>query len=324
MRNLLLVFKNGIKRSFLLIPAVLLMTGILAFAFMGGRSMADKYEVTGIPIGVIDKDKSVVSADMIRYMEERLCVQVTLADAALSDEEAFDEMSRKLIDCNVTVILEIPKGLEEGLLSGEIKSLEMTILDDYANEAYTKSYLNSYLERTKILAGAAAGDADKLEQLLTEAADAGTKVEVRDGTGADMEKEMDKNGLSLMLGFFTFVGFGYPMFMGMLIQEDKRNGTFRRIQVSSVKPVVYIGGMALGNLAISGLTVFGVLAFLGTRGLQSSISLWLVGVLMFTFVLFSIGFNLMAAFLAKNGFVYMTIGISFISITNILGGLTSP
>lgn len=323
MRNLWLVLKNGVKRSKTLLPGAFLMVGIMVLAFMGGRQAAGQ-EVDGIPVGVIDRDQSRVSADMLWYMEERLGMVVTKADTKLSYEEAFDRMTRLLLDCKISVIVEIPEGLEKGLLAGQIPNLEMTALDDYANEAYTKNYLSGYLQRTKVLADAAAGDTDRLDALLDEAKKGAVEIEVQNGTGENVRKAMDESGLSLMIGFFTFVGFGYPMFMGMLIQEDKKNGTFKRIQVSSVKPAVYIGGMAIGNLLVSSLIVAGVLIFLTAFGLQSNVPLWLVGVLMLLFLTFSIGFNLMASFLTKAGFTYMTVGVAYIAITNILGGAYFP
>lgn len=324
MRKLVLIFKNGIRRSVFLVPLAALMLVLMFLVFEGGRKAADGYGMTSVPIAVIDKDKSALSADMLRFLEEELQMQVFREEAGEAYEEAYDRMTQKLLDCKVSVILEIPQGLEAGLLAGQVPELSMTALDDYANEAYTKSYLNTYLQKAAVLAKAADGNAEKLQTFLQEAKETQTEVVVAEGDIDNHRKERDGNGIALMTGFFTFVAYGYSMYMGMLILEDKKNGTFKRIQVSSVKPATYIGGISLSSLVISAIVVAGILIMLAATGVQSNIPLWLMGVLLLLFVLFCIGFNLIAAFLAKSNYVFMTIGVAFISISNILGGAYFP
>lgn len=324
MRNLYLILKNGMKRSRILIPGVLIMVAILAVCFFGGRAIGARYEADSIPVGVIDMDKSTVSADMLSFMQEKLKMQIIEPQDGLNDEEAFYELTQGLLDRKVSVIVEIPRGMQNDMLAGKQPEITMTALDEYANEAYTRSYLNGYMQRTMLLSEAAGGDAFKLKELLRDAAENGRTVSLLDGTQKNMKKSMDERGLDMMMGFFFFIGFGYPMFMGLLILEDKRNGTFRRIQISSVKPAAYIGGMALGNLAASVLIVAGSLTVLSLYGIESNVPLGLIALLMMLFFTFCVGFNLVAAFLTKSGFAFMTVGITYISIGNIVGGAYFP
>lgn len=323
MRSLLLIYKNGIKRSMVLIPGVLLVIALMGIAYFGGRGEGEKYAVSGIPVGVIDLDNTAVSKDMIAYMETTLNWKLVMADAA-SYEAAFDKLTSRLLDCKIAVIVEIPQGLQTGLLSGNIPEVEITVLNDYENEAYTKSYLNSYLQKARLLVQAAEGNEGKLKELLDQPPEENLTVSAVGGIPQNLKKVMDENGIALMIGFFTFIGYGYPMFMGMLIIEDKKNGTFKRIQASSVKPAVYIGGMALSNLTINLISVIGILVMLHVVGAESNIPKWLLALLMTAFLLFSIGFNLFVAFLTKNSFTFMTIGVGYIAITNILGGAYFP
>lgn len=323
MRSLLLIYRNGIKRSMVLIPGILLVVALMTVAYFGGRAGGDSYAVSNISVGVIDLDDSAVSKDMIAYMEEELGWELTLEED-LAYEAAFDKLTSRLLDCKIAVIVEIPAGLQTGLLTGDICEVEITVLNDYENEAYTKSYLNSYLQKALLLVQAAEGDEVKLEELLEQSSENALTVSTVGGIPQNMKKIKDENGIDLMLGFFTFVGYGYPMFMGMLIIEDKKNGTFRRIQASSVKPAAYIGGMALGNFTINLLSVAGILVMLRIVGAESNVPWWLLALLMIVFLLFSIGFNLFAAFLTKNSFTFMTIGVGYIAITNILGGAYFP
>ncbi len=323
MNKLYLIIKNGIRRSIILIPAAILMTAIMAIAYMGGRT-GSTYAVGEIPVGIIDRDGSLLSADMQKYLSEELGMRVESADSALSYEESMDFMTNRLLDAKIAVLVEIPEGLQENMLAGVTVKLEMLSLNDYANEAFMESYINNYMQRTALLAQAAKGDAALFADLLSEVSEDGMAVISQEKTEESSKKEKDESGLSLMMGFFTFVGFGYPMFMGMLLLEDKKNGTFNRIRVSSVKPAVYIGGISLSNLAVSALVVFGTLAMLAVSGMESNVPYGMLLFLMINYTVYCIGFNLLAAFLSKSSFAFMTVGVAYISIGNILGGAYFP
>ena len=306
-----------------MIPAAVLITAIMAIVYMGGRT-SQTYGVGEIPIGIIDRDKSLLSADMQKFLEGELGMRVESADNTQSYEESMDFMTNRLLDAKIAVLVEIPEGLQDKMLAGQEVKLEMLSLNDYANEAYMESYINNYMQRTALLAQAAKGDAALFESLLHEASTDGMTVIAQEKTGINAKKGMDERGLSLMVGFFTFVGFGYPMFMGMLLLEDKKNGTFNRIRASSVKPAVYIGGISLSNLAVSALVILGILAMLTVSGMESNVSYGMLLFLLINYTLYCIGFNLLAAFLSKSSFAFLTVGVAYISIGNILGGAYFP
>lgn len=320
MRNLFLVLGNSVRRSLFLIPMVLVMTALLAVAFFGGRMAGMKDAADAIPVGVIDYDCSPASEDMLRYMEERLYMKLLMAEG----EGAFGQLTTELLDCRISVILEIPRGMQEKLLQGETPEIAMTSLDDYENSAFTESYLENYLQRTALLAQAAEGDASRFEKLLEEAGQGGLEIGVKDGSRENLQKVRDENGIALLAGFFTFIGFIFAIFMGMLVLEDKRNGTFKRMQISNVKPGAYMAGVALGNLCISVWVVAGVLLLLSLVDPVTDIPIWLLAVMFLEWLLFGTGFQLMVAFLVKNQFVLITISIGFVSIANILGGAYFP
>lgn len=317
MKRLHLIFQNGIRRSLLLIPLSAFIIIIMSICFLCGRSVfnpsVDKY----IPIGIVDEDKSMLSEDMIHFMEEKLQWSVTAT-------KSYEKLTQMLLDCDVAVILEIPKGFQDSMMSGEVKEIMVTVLDDYENEAYTKTYLNNYLARTLLLVEAANGDKAKLAKLLEKTNTEEMEIVTVIGNEENKKKEADETGLSFMVGMFTLFGFGLTMFMGILLIEDKRNGTLKRIQVSSIKPAAYIGGLALANLCMAVLCIAGIGIMLLSFGLESNVPIWLVMIVLFLYIVFCIGFSLMAALLSNSAYLFSTIGISFISITNIIGGAYIP
>ena len=320
MRNLFLIMSNCIRRSLLLFPGVIIVTVLLTVAFFSGRQAGMNDAADAIPVGVIDHDQSAASADMLRYMEERLHMLLMPGEG----EDAFGQLTTELLDCRISVILEIPEGMQEEFLAGGMPEILMTNLDDYENSAFTESYLENYLQRTALLARAAGGDADRFLELLESAGEGGLEIGVKEGSRENLQKVRDENGIALLAGFFTFMGFGLSMFMGMLVLEDKKNGTFKRMQISNVKPAAYIAGVTLGNVFISMWVVAGVLAMLACVDPVTDIPLWLIGVIFLEWIVFSAGFQLMVAFLVKSSWVMITVGIGFVSIANILGGAYFP
>ncbi|HKM33653.1 MAG TPA: ABC transporter permease [Lachnospiraceae bacterium] len=317
MKKLGIIFQNGIRRSLLLIPLAILIITIMGVCFVSGRSLFNPWGVDSIPVGIMDQDQSMLTEDMILFMKEKLQWTVTESDS-------FQKLTQMLLDCDVAVILEIPKGFEESMLSGDVKEVLVTVLDDYANEAYTKTYLNSYVERTLLLVKAANGDRNKLETLLEQVKTEQTEIVPVIGNAENRKKDADESGLSFMVGFFTLVGFGFTMFMGVLMMDDKKNGTLKRVQVSSIKPITYIGGMALANICMSVLCIGGIGIMLAGFNLESNVPIWLVMAVLFIYIVFCLGFNLMTALLCKNTYLFSTIGIGFISISNIMGGAYFP
>lgn len=321
MRNLFLILGNCVRRSLLLIPGVLVMVALLTVVFFSGRQAAGmKDAADSIPVGIIDQDCSAASEDMISYMEEHLHMDLMFKEGV----DAFGQLTTELLDCRISVILEIPEGLQEKLLSGEIPEVLMTSLDDYENSAFTEAYLENYLQRTALLARAAGGDEERFSQLLKSAGEGGLKIGVKEGGRENLQKVRDENGIALLTGFFTFMGFGASLFMGMLVLEDKRNGTFKRMQISNVKPVTYMAGIMLGNMCISIWIVVGVLTMLAFVKPVTDIPFWLIGVMFLEWILFSTGFQLMTAFLVKSSWVMITVNVGFVSIANILGGAYFP
>lgn len=320
MRSVFLICRSNIRRSRYLIILAVLAAGLLAVVFFGGRSMGKADALSGVSVGVIDHDKSAVSEDMVRYMEERLQMHVLASEG----ENAFRELKSELLDCRISVILEIPEGFEEALLAGRVPEITMTGLDDYENAAFTESYLENYLSRTAMLARAAGGDREKLAALLEEAKEGGRAIRIHNGSRVDVQKAADEGGFALMSGFFAMIGGGLSLFTGLMILEDKQNGTFKRMQGSNVKPRDYVAGTTLGGISIAVWMVAGVLALLWVTGADLNIPLWIVGALYLEWMLFNMGFQMMTAHLVKSSWVHITICVGFVSITNILGGAFFP
>ena len=320
MRNLFLIMSNCIRRSLLLFPGVIIVTALLTVAFFSGRQAGMKDAADVIPVGVIDRDHSAASEDMLRYMEKRLHMYLMRGEG----EDAFGQLTAELLDCRISVILEIPEGMQEKFLTGEAPEILMTSLDDYENSAFTEAYLENYMQRTALLAKAAGDDEERFLELLELAGEGGLEIGVKEGGRENLQKVRDENGIALLVGFFTFMGFGLTMFMGLLVLEDRSNGTFKRMQISNVRPAAYMAGMTMGNICISIGVVAGVLVMLACVGPVTDIPLWLIGVMFLEWIVFSAGFQLMVAFLVKSSWVMVTVNVGFVSIANILGGAYFP
>lgn len=289
---------------------------ILCFLFVNGREMSFVAE-EGIGVGVIDQDNSALSEDMLKYMQDVLKMKLTR-------EEEYDALANALLDHDISVILEIPENMQEDMLQGKKRELSMTSMDDYANEIFTENYLETYMNRTAMLAEAAEGDAEEFARLLEQASHRELDIVVSDSTGPDKEIQKDRGGLEFVIGFSAMLVMSFTMYMGMLILEDKEHGTFRRMQAASISPGSYIAGQALCGFMTSVIFMVGLLGYLFITKRDIGMPFWLLILMCVLYVLFAVGFTLVLALLSKSKLVLMTIIVGFATITNILGGAWFP
>lgn len=286
---------------------------VLCFLYQSGRRMENNVLADSIPVGILDRDQSSLSADLISFMPKYLHMDILQSDS-------YDELADALLDAEISVIVEIPQGMEQEMLEGKKPKLTMTHLEDYANKAFTENYLNIYMNRAAILAAGAGQDKEAFRLLLEQAKNNTLTVQTVDREGYDKEAERDKFGVELVIGLSLMLICLLTMFMGMLILEDKDLGIFRRLQASPVKAFHYILGQTLCGFSISALFIGILLLYLKATGSRTGIPLWLLTVICLLYVLFSVGFSLMVSFLTKSRVVMMTATVGFSTLTSILGG----
>ncbi|MDR0853680.1 MAG: ABC transporter permease [Clostridiales Family XIII bacterium] len=285
MNNILTIFRNGLRNSKGVLMMSLALSVVITAMFVLIIGVAES-SVDDINIGVIDGDSSFVSDDFEAYLSEDIGAKVVRSDD-------IEYLNTELLEKNISAVIEIPKGFEEGVLSGSPVPLELTFLDDYANEAFVRSYIDSYSESVLTLALATGGDRAKLETLVSEAASVVPDIETVTKDAGQLRREAERSGMDTMLGFFMMFAFIIAIGLANALYFDRTNGTFRRIKSANATAVQYTVAMSLVGLVMALLTVILPLAYLGVRGIDTGVPLLVIVLMVVSYAVFVVGFGML-------------------------------
>ena len=243
MKNFYALFKGGISRSKgILLVAVAVSIGVAMIVLVVVNSFGA--EAIAIKFGFIDRDGSAASSDFARYLKNDMGIELVLSDNV-------DEMNTALVEKKISGLVETPAGFEAALLSGDPIPVLLTFMDDYANEAFMKGYIVSYMESIGVAAAAADGDAGVFEEILVNAETGSIPVSVIIKDDEILKQQADKDGFHLLLSFFSMFSFLMSISIATMLFTDRMEGTYRRIKAGRVTSFEYVSSVA----AIGALTM---------------------------------------------------------------------
>ena len=143
MNNIRTVFFGMLKRlKYALIIALLVGAGSIGLYYCG-RPIANVFSVNDkIDIALSDNDNSELSAMLKSYLSDRINMNII--------EDGKEKFNDKLINRDVSAIIEIPQGFEKNVIGGKDVKIKSTTLDDYENGAYISVYIEGFM-RSSIL-----------------------------------------------------------------------------------------------------------------------------------------------------------------------------
>ncbi|MDR1713651.1 MAG: ABC transporter permease [Coriobacteriales bacterium] len=319
MKKTLLVYVNSLARlRFLLVVSFLIGLGLcgayLLFSTLGG---SQETGAKAVALGVIDMDGTATAADLQDYLTDELDMELVAGD--------YDQLQTELIEKRISGIVEIPAGFEAALLAGRDDTpLLVTYTDDYANSAFTNAYLEQYTGSLQLLAAAADGDLEVYGELLDSAREQTPEVSVAARDEGAAERSNIWNGIIWVFAMFAIVVIILAQGMSNLLFDDRKAGTFRRVQASDVRPWQYIAGVCLAGFTVSLAMVVPVIAFLAAQGLGAEYHLGVIALLSLMEVLFVVGLALLCGlFLASRNTITAAV-IASSTILNMIGGAWFP
>jgi ABC-2 type transport system permease protein len=285
MNNMLTILKNGLRNSKgALIMSLALSVAITAM-FIMIINVAEEY-IGDINIGVMDSDESFVSEDFADYLKNDVGAKIKYSND-------IEHMNTDLLEKNISAIIEIPKNFESGILSGNPVPLELTFLDDYANEAFVRAYVDSYTSEAMILSAAAGGDVSKLEALMAEAAEITPEVDSVKKDAGQLRRDAERSGVDSMLGFYMMFSFLIAIGLTSILYFDRTNGTFRRIKSANATSFQYTIAMSLVGLIIALLTVLLPMIYLVVAGIDVGAPLSILVTMILIYSIFVVGFGML-------------------------------
>lgn len=314
MRKIMLIFGSSVMRNKVLIIVSAAATALMCFIFNGiSHSETSVFADEKIGIGIVDHDNSALSEDLKRYAEASLDMEIY--------EESYDELSALLINKDISAIIEIPQELEASAVSGNIKTLQITTLDDYENSAFIKAYLDSYMRSVSVLSQAAQGSAEKFSDMLA-AEELPHKITVAE---AELQKDdMTAAAYSTTAGFVMMMMSGITVFIASQILVDRQLGTYNRMKCSSLRSSEYVIGISLFGVVCctAANLIYNLFVFSTEDGI--AVSMWLAIGANQLFLLFSVGFTVLMAMCLDSQQSLMTAGIGYTVIGCMLGGAWFP
>jgi ABC-2 type transport system permease protein len=274
-------------------------------------------DIETIKLGFIDRDDSAASADFARYLKEDLGIELIVSDNV-------GEMNSLLVEKRISGLIEAPAGFEEGLLSGDLNPVELTFMGDYANEAFTRGYIDSYMQSLGVTAMAAGGDAAALDALLTDVRENRVPVETLEKDEVLFKEQMDKDVYRLMLATFMMFSFYMAISISSMLFADRTRGTYRRIKASRVKSPQYVAAVAVIGFVLMVLVNGPSLVLYGLSDSDPGVPIAATALLFAVYSLFVVAFGMFAGLVMPGfgGIIAMNVGV--VTITSMLGGAFFP
>jgi ABC-2 type transport system permease protein len=283
--------------------------------------------ITRIKVGLIDHDRTTLSADFKNYLTDTLNME-------LIEDQTYDELSTTLINRRISVIVEVPENFEKAAVSGQPEDLITTSLSDYENAAFVDAYLNSYMSSISVLSIGAAGDRDVFHELLLESGN--RKITVSNAAVPKLEGALADDEILFIndsvyaddfipaMGFYVMFGFFFTISIAFMVFDDRSSGIYKRIQSTPVTSVQYIVGSTLFGVINGLLIIVLFFSYLFLTRMEIGIPYGRAILLMALMMLFMVGFALMLALLLKSKSAVLTVIFAYSTVANMIGGAWFP
>lgn len=311
MRNVFNVMKNCYRRNWVVIIVSLFLGLLMGFQqkVFGNNFNAD---FSRMKLCLITKEQNEFSELLTGYLTNQLGMQVII-------DSDYKEYTDDLLNRDLSAIIELSDGyFNQCVYEKKALPIQTITIDDYQNEAYLKTYLNTFLQSMDLIFQSANQDIEMAKRLLSE-------IELLSITvvGADdtiRERSMNTSGFALTAGFYLNFIWIIGIFLGMTILSDRIDGTFQRTQSSPMKGYQYMLGNVLYYLLAGSLLPITFLSILKYQGVDFGFSYWIAALLLFLFQLIVIGISIVMSMLIHSK-IGVTIGIYVVgALIAILGG----
>lgn len=316
MNNIRTVF-TGMLRRLKTALVIALLTGLASIAlYYCGRPIADLFSVEEkIDIAVTDNDNSELSVKLKSYLSDKMNMNI------IEDEQ--EKFNDKLINRDVSAIIEIPQNFEANVISGKDVKIKSTTLDDYENGAYISVYIEGFMRSVNVASDAAKGDAELFSRIMNSSA-ADTELIQENAVISDRENEYVAAGFTFSEGFMIMLVTAIGMFITLAVMDDRQYGTYSRMAISSVTGIQYIVGTLGASVLISLISLIVLPLYLLITGARMNTDYPLIFVAVMIYSLFNSALSIMLAQLISSKQALATLSGCLASVGALLGGAWFP
>ena len=316
MKNFPALFKGCFSRSKGILTIAAVVSIAIALLIISILNTSDP-ELIAIKLGFVDRDRSSISADFERYLTDDLGIVLVYSDN-------IDEMNTSLVEKRISGIIEIPSGFEAALLSGKTNPILLTFMGDYANEAFTRGYIDSYTQSLGVLSMMAGNDAAALSDLLEQTAANNIPVKVTEKEETLLKAETDKDSYRIMISFFMMFSFIMSISIATMLFSDRMAGTYRRIKAGRVTSFEYVLSVAVIGAFMMLLINGPSLVIYALSGSDPGVPYAATAGLIAVFSIFVVAFGLLIGLVMPSNGSIIAVMIAVTTISSMLGGAWFP
>lgn len=316
MKKAMLVFINAARRARWLLLVALIM-GVGLCAAFGAMANLSGTQYGAIPVGFIAHESNATAEDLLFYLRQDLSMEVTVSDD-------IELLNTELVERHISAIVEVPAGFESALLKGEPVPLLVSFLDDYANAAFVKGYLESYTASIAMLAAGAQKSTDMFHQMLADAQQGSVPFSTTENQGIALDDMKQQEAFKSILGFYMMIAFLLGFLVAFQVFDDRQSGVFQRVRVSNLRSIQYIAGTCMLGVASAVCLICPFFVYLLVTRPSVGMGLVPAAVLCLLYALFAVGVSLFVSLYlsSKNAITAAIIATS--TITCLVGGAYFP
>jgi ABC-2 type transport system permease protein len=214
---------------FIILPILFILLSIVIHTGGGGGS---------VNIGIVDKDQSALSTDMVDAMSKEKKFKMTVV--------AEKDKDKKLTSGELDSIMIIPSGFSDSIYNNSTDPIEIVSIQGEVSTVWIKNYANIYVQNLLDIAKAAEGNKEEFKKIY----DSFHKSPLSLKENVVQNQAKSKGLTSQSIGFLImFILFGAGN-VAQLILNEKKNRTYYRICTAPTNAKTYLAGNVLANLAI--------------------------------------------------------------------------
>jgi len=316
MKKAFLIFSNTLRRSWTMTIVALCCGAVMCVLFAFIDTLASG-SFAGIPIGLSTHEDTVAANDLQVYLADELGMKVTQSDD-------IDYLNTELVERHIAAVVEVPVGFEAGLLAGNPPQIEARFLDDYANAAFVRGYLESYTASLAALATGADSSPEKLEEMITDMRDSMASVDTVALDSSSISALSQQNAFRSIVGFYMLFAFMLGLVSALQLFDDRRSGLYDRVKVSDVSTTEYLVGTCSVGLVNAVALIAPFFVYISVAEPSIGMHIWQVVSLCLLYAVFVVCVAVAAAvhLATKNSIIFAIISVG--TIMCVMGGAYFP
>ncbi|MFB7303056.1 ABC transporter permease [Heyndrickxia sporothermodurans] len=289
MKDILWLVQNTLSMTFkqkkniimyLLMPLIGIFISLIAYG-------SDQKMI--LHVGVVNHDKSQITADTIKFLEDLDNVKITKIEES--------NVQEKITSGSLDTVITFDQGYSESVLHGEPNHIQLTSIKGAEITGFIKSYLYQYIDNISTFGKVANGNQQTFDSMYKNFQKTNYKLITKSLTDTSKNNEMTHQ----TIGFLIMIMLLSAGNMSEIILSEKENRTYFRLLSTPINARTYILSNMIVNMIVMIVQVLITLTVMTTIfHINLNIPFWEALAVMFLFALIAIGISLLTTSFANN------------------------